>query len=106
MSKSHRGKGIRSLARHGRGTCGRCKKENIKVLYEHEIDGKKVTVCKFCNAAIKNSSVPAPAAAAEAAPAAETSAEQTSAEATATAEAVSAESPAATAAAEEASAAE
>lgn len=104
MSKSHRGKGIRSLARHGRGTCGRCKKENIKVLYEHEIDGKKVTVCKFCNAAIKNSSVPAPAAAAEAAPAAETSAEQTSAEATA--EAVSAESPAETAAAEEASAAE
>lgn len=106
MSKSHRGKGIRSLARHGRGTCGRCKKENIKVLYEHEIDGKKVTVCKFCNAAIKNSSVPAPAAAAEAAPAAETSAEQTSAEATATAEAVSAESSAETAAAEEASAAE
>lgn len=102
MSKSHRGKGIRSLARHGRGTCGRCKKENIKVLYEHEIDGKKVTVCKFCNAAIKNSSVPAPAAAAEAAPAAQASAEQTSAEATATAETVSAE----TAAAEEASAAE
>lgn len=88
MSKSHRGKGIRSLARHGRGTCGRCKKENIKVLYEHEIDGKKVTVCKFCNAAIKNSSVPAPAPAADAAPAAEEtvatqeSAGQTAAEAT------------------------
>ena len=54
MSKSHRGKGIRSLVNRGRGTCSRCKKENIKVLYEHEIDGQKATVCKFCNAAIKN----------------------------------------------------
>ena len=54
MSKSHRGKGIRSLANHGRGVCGRCKKENIKTLYEHEVEGQKIAVCKFCNAAIKN----------------------------------------------------
>ena len=46
---------IRELPAHGRGTCARCKKENIKVLYETEIDGAKVKVCKFCNAAIKNS---------------------------------------------------
>ncbi len=54
MSKSHRGKGIRSLANRGRGTCARCKKENIKVLYEHEIEGQKTAFCKFCNAAVKN----------------------------------------------------
>ena len=37
MSKAHRGKGIRELPAHGRGTCARCKKENIKVLFETEI---------------------------------------------------------------------
>ena len=55
MSKAHRGKGIRELPAHGRGTCARCKKENIKVLYETERDGAKVKVCKFWNAALKNS---------------------------------------------------
>ncbi|AEE17677.1 hypothetical protein [Treponema brennaborense] len=54
MSKSHRGKGILELAAHGRGVCARCKKENIKVLYEQEIDGQKAKICKFCKAAIKN----------------------------------------------------
>lgn len=54
MSKSHRGKGIRELPAHGRGTCARCKKENIKTLYEVELDGAKVKICKYCNAAIKN----------------------------------------------------
>ncbi|HZK20021.1 MAG TPA: hypothetical protein VFC68_04775 [Treponemataceae bacterium] len=54
MSKSHRGKGIRELANRGRGTCGRCNIKNIKILYEVEIDGKKVDVCKKCNAAINN----------------------------------------------------
>ncbi|MBO5481973.1 MAG: hypothetical protein J5978_01455 [Spirochaetaceae bacterium] len=55
MSKAHRGKGIRELPAHGRGTCARCKKDNIKVLYETEIDGEKAKICKYCNAAIKNS---------------------------------------------------
>ncbi len=54
MSKAHRGAGIRTEANHGRGTCPRCGKENIKVLYEKEIDGNSVKVCKFCNAALKN----------------------------------------------------
>lgn len=54
MSKSHRGKGIRELEAHGRGTCGRCKKEGIKILYEQDIDGQKVKICKYCKAAIKN----------------------------------------------------
>lgn len=61
MSKSHRGKGILDQVKSGRGKCPRCNNENIKVLYEHEIDGNKVKVCKYCNAAIKNNP-PAPAA--------------------------------------------
>ena len=48
MSKNHRGSGIRSLPAHGRGTCAICKKENIKVLYEKEIDGQNVNICKYC----------------------------------------------------------
>ncbi len=54
MSKAHRGTGIRQEANHGRGTCARCGKENIKVLWEKEIDGNTVKVCKFCNSALKN----------------------------------------------------
>lgn len=54
MSKNHRGSGIRSLPAHGRGTCAICKKTDIKVLWEKEIDGQTVNICKFCNAALKN----------------------------------------------------
>ena len=54
MSKSHRGAGIRAEAQHGRGTCPKCGKVNIKVLYEKEIDGATVKVCKWCNAQMKN----------------------------------------------------
>lgn len=71
MSKNHRGSGIRSLPHHGRGTCAICGKENIKVLYEKEVDGNTVNICKFCNANLKNkakNAAPAPAAE-EAAPA-------------------------------------
>ncbi len=68
MSKSHRGSGIRTLPAHGRGICPLCKKENIKVLYEQEINGQKMNICKYCNAALKNK-------ARNAAPAAEVAAE-------------------------------
>lgn len=54
MSKGHRGAGIRSEVNHGRGMCPRCGNENVKILYEKEIDGNQVKVCKFCNAALKN----------------------------------------------------
>lgn len=54
MSKAHRGTGIRKEPNHGRGTCAICGKEEIKVLYEQEIDGKKVKICKYCKAALKN----------------------------------------------------
>ncbi len=68
MSKSHRGSGIRTLPAHGRGICPLCKKENIKVLYEQEINGQKMNICKYCNAALKNkarNAAPATEAAAE-----------------------------------------
>lgn len=66
MSKNHRGSGIRSLPHHGRGTCAICGKANIKVLYEHEINGETKNICKICNANLKNK---ARKAAKEAAPA-------------------------------------
>ena len=71
MSKNHRGSGIRSLPAHGRGTCAICGKTDIKVLYEKEINGQNVNICKFCNAHLKNEArnAPAPAPAAEEAPA-------------------------------------
>ena len=83
MSKNHRGSGIRSLPKHGRGTCAICGKTDIKVLYEKEINGQNVNICKFCNAHLKNEArnAPAPAPAAEeAAPAEETAAEAPAAE--------------------------
>lgn len=54
MSKNHRGTGIRTLPAHGRGTCAICGKDSIKVLYEQDVNGSKVKICKFCNAALKN----------------------------------------------------
>ena len=105
MSKNHRGSGIRSLPNHGRGTCAICGKTDIKVLYEKEINGQNVNICKFCNAHLKNEArnAPAPAPAAEEAPAAEAPAEEAPAqEAPATEEAPAAaeEAPAETPAAE------
>ena len=74
MSKNHRGTGIRSLASHGRGTCAICGKTDIKVLWEKEINGETVMICKFCNANLKNK---AKVEARKAKPAAEKTAEAT-----------------------------
>ena len=54
MSKNHRGSGIRSLPAHGKGTCAICGKTDIKVLWEKEINGQTVKICKYCNAKLKN----------------------------------------------------
>lgn len=54
MSKAHRGTGVRKEANHGRGTCGICGSQQIKILYEQEVDGKKVKICKYCKANLKN----------------------------------------------------
>jgi hypothetical protein len=54
MAKAHRGKGIRTLPQHGRGTCPVCKREMVKVVYEQEIDGQKSKICKICKATLAN----------------------------------------------------
>ncbi len=69
MSKNHRGSGIRTLPAHGRGTCAICGKVRIKVLYEQEVNGQTVNICKFCKAALKNKARAAAPVATEAAPA-------------------------------------
>ena len=62
MSKAHRGKGLREVAAHGRGACPVCKRDSVKVLYEQEIDGQKVKICKTCKATLANKKSTAPAA--------------------------------------------
>lgn len=52
MSKAHRGTGIRDLVKSGRGTCPVCRRGGVKVLYENEVNEKKIKVCKECNKAI------------------------------------------------------
>jgi ribosomal protein L37AE/L43A len=54
MSKAHRGKGVRELVKSGRKTCPLCKRTGIKVLYERDIEEKKIVICKQCNAAVAN----------------------------------------------------
>lgn len=54
MSKSHRGTGVRKDINHGRGTCAICGASQIKILYEQDVEGKKVKICKFCKANLKN----------------------------------------------------
>lgn len=54
MSKAHRGKGLRETLAHGRGICPVCKREGVKVVYEQEIEGQKVKICKTCKATIAN----------------------------------------------------
>ena len=54
MSKAHRGKGIYELFAKGRGTCPVCKRNNVKILYEHEAGEKKIKICKTCKAALKH----------------------------------------------------
>jgi len=52
MSKGHRGKGIKSLVRHGRSACPVCKRSAVKALYEVTIKEKTIKVCKTCKAAL------------------------------------------------------
>ena len=54
MSKPHRGKSLLDSPSHGRGTCPVCKRNNVKILYEQDAEGKKVKICKICKAAIKH----------------------------------------------------
>ena len=49
MSKNHRGKGLKNVPNHGRGTCPVCKRTGIKVIFESKIEENTVKVCKTCN---------------------------------------------------------
>ncbi len=53
MAKAHRGAGILDQPNKGRGTCPLCKRTGIKLMFERETNGKKVMVCKQCEAALK-----------------------------------------------------
>jgi len=61
MSKAHRGKGIRATPNHSRGICPVCKRSEVKVLYEQEVDGQKVKICKTCKATLANKAAAAAA---------------------------------------------
>ncbi|AAC65210.1 MULTISPECIES: hypothetical protein [Treponema] len=54
MSKAHRGKGIRGMVGRGRGVCPVTGQTGVKLLYECEIDGKKVKVSKVGRATLQN----------------------------------------------------
>jgi hypothetical protein len=54
MSKAHRGKGLMETAGHGRGTCPVCKREGVKIVYEQEVEGQKLKICKTCKATLAN----------------------------------------------------
>ncbi|MCH5294394.1 MAG: hypothetical protein J1F14_00625 [Treponema sp.] len=69
MSKAHRGTGIRKEPNHARGKCPVCNREGVKLLYEQEVDGTKVKICKVCKAQFKNKARVAAKQAKKAAPA-------------------------------------
>ena len=65
MPKPHRGKTIKELVSRGRGECPVCNRQSVKILYEQDAGGKKISICKTCRAAVKHGKkslpVPAPA---------------------------------------------
>jgi hypothetical protein len=54
MAKNHRGIGVRRLKLYnqGRGACPVCKRTGVKVIYNRDLNNKKINVCKRCNAAL------------------------------------------------------
>ena len=48
MSKSHRGKILRSKPDRGRGTCPICKRTSVKLVFDVKSDDGNITVCKRC----------------------------------------------------------
>ena len=55
MSKAHRGKPLKAeIAGSGRGTCPITRQTGVKLLYEYELDGKKVMISKVGKATLAN----------------------------------------------------
>ena len=62
MSKNHRGRGLKATPNRSRGTCPVTKQSGVKLLYEVEIEGKKVMVSKVGKATLaKQKKTAAPA---------------------------------------------
>jgi hypothetical protein len=55
MGKTHRGSLLRQeKPKSGRGTCPITKRSGVKLLFEHQIDGKKVMISKTAKATLAN----------------------------------------------------
>ncbi|MFP4329640.1 MAG: hypothetical protein ACOC45_07865 [Alkalispirochaetaceae bacterium] len=55
MSKAHRGRPLKDEQPKGaRGKCPITGKTGVKLVYEHEIDGKKVMISKAAKATLTN----------------------------------------------------
>lgn len=55
MAKANRGKNLKNeRANGGRGTCPITGKSGVKLVYEHEMDGKKVLISKAAKAMLSN----------------------------------------------------
>ncbi|MFA7567866.1 MAG: hypothetical protein WCY01_12610 [Alkalispirochaeta sp.] len=55
MSKAHRGRPLKEETPNaGRGKCPITGQTGVKLLYEQEIDGKKVTISKIGKATLAN----------------------------------------------------
>jgi hypothetical protein len=52
MGKSHRGKGLKSLPGHGKGTCPICQRKSVKLLWPGTVGGESVRVCKHCRSKV------------------------------------------------------
>lgn len=55
MGKTHRGSNLRQeKPKSGRGTCPVTNRSGVKLLFDHEIDGKKVKISKTAKATLAN----------------------------------------------------
>ena len=54
MSKNHRGRGLKATPNGSRGTCPVTGQTRVKLVYEVEIEGKKVMVSKIGKATLAN----------------------------------------------------
>ena len=55
MGKTHRGSNLRQeKPKSGRGTCPVTYRAGVKLLFQHEIDGKKVMISKTAKATLAN----------------------------------------------------
>ena len=55
MAKAHRGRNLRNeIPGSGRGVCPITGQSGVKLLYEYEVDGKKMMISKIARATLAN----------------------------------------------------